>query len=221
MTASLSALGRDRNPRDTAAAAIAPSHSAGADMKQCLRPQRSALSAHPVPIQANAMAHIRAVRASGRCQKFVDTPRASGSAHQKRTPIGRRTQSPALFDPTGAPLRGSVGSGSVTTAPTPFSSRQLNRRTGRRAVGTEHTTIACFGPQQGATSRALEEVDAGIHRHRLFEPCAAERADQFRGDDRHAHCRCCRHWESAAGWRLAAIACTLAAKTVASSHGNC
>lgn len=197
MTAPLSAFGLDRNPRDTAAAAIAPSHSAGADMKQCLRPQRSALSAHPVPIQANAIAHMSAVCASGRCQKFVATPRAIGSTHQKTTPNGWRIQSLCLTERAAAPLPVSVMSRSATTAMTFISARQLSRRTGRRSVGTKHATIAGLRSQQGATSRALEEVDARVNRHGLGEPSATDRADQFRGDDGHAH-SCCHHRETAA-----------------------
>ena len=83
LTASPSAFSPDRTPSATSPVARAPSHNTGAEMKQWRRPQRAALRAHPVPIHANAMAHMTAVRASGICRKFVETPRASGNTHQK------------------------------------------------------------------------------------------------------------------------------------------
>jgi hypothetical protein len=46
------------------------------------------LRAHPVPIHANAMVHMRAVRASGICRKFVEIPSEIGNTHQKRLPMG-------------------------------------------------------------------------------------------------------------------------------------
>jgi hypothetical protein len=48
-----------------------------------------------------------------------------------------------------------------------------------RAIGTEHTAIAGFGPKQGFAGRALVEKLTGIRRHRFLALLAALRA----GDD--------------------------------------
>jgi hypothetical protein len=208
-------------PKATSPAAIAPSHSTGADMKQWRRPQRSALSVHPVPIHANARVHMRPVCGTGRCQKFVDIPRAIGSAHQTMMPIGWRDQSLDLAGSRGAQLVVSVIPRSPATAPTAFVARQLNGRARHGAVRTEHAAIAGFGSQHRAAHSALEKIDAGIHRHDLTVSCATEWADQFRTYDRDAR-RCCRrHLETAAGPMPSIMACTLAVKTRASRCGYC
>lgn len=220
MTSSPSAFRPDMTPKPASAAAIAPSHSTGADMKQWRRPQRSALSAHPVPIHANARAHIRPVCGSGRCQKSVEFPKAIGRAHQKMIPIGWRTQSLGLA-PVGAQPVVSVVPRSPTTPPGVCGLRELNGRARHGAVRTEHTAIARFGSQHGAACGALEKIDAGIDRHHLGVPCATEGADQLRPDDRYAR-RCLRrHLETAVELMPSIMARALAAKTRASRCGNC
>ena len=208
-------------PKPTSPAAIAPSHSTGPDIKQWRRPQRSALSAHPVPIHANATVQMRADCASGTRQKFVDTPRAIGSAHQKVMPIGWRSQSLGLTEPMGAQLVGSLILRSPATATSTFGARELNGWTRYRPVRTEHAAVARFGCQRRPACGALEEIDAGVDRHDLGVPCATDRADQFRADDPYVR-RCCRrHCETAVGLIPPTMACTWAAKARASRCGNC
>src|SRR5258707_15459719 len=54
----------------------------------------------------------------------------------------------------------------------------LNRRTGHRAIGTEHTAIARFWPQLRAAAAAFVKELAGIGRH-AFRFCRAA----MRGSD--------------------------------------
>src|SRR5260370_2567234 len=56
----------------------------------------------------------------------------------------------------------------------------LDRRTGHRAVGTEHTAIALLRPQPHATAGALIEKLACIGRHGLRFGGSAVRAGNYR-----------------------------------------
>lgn len=165
-------------------------------MKQWRRPQRAALRAHPVPIHANAIVHMRAVRASGICRKFVEIPREIGNTHQNRVPMGWRSQS---LDIAGAAVAQSprslaVISGSSTTARITCGPGQLHGRARHGAVRTEHAAIARLGPQHAAACRTFEEVDAGIERHRFHVMRPAERARELRLHHRHDGGGFCRHW---------------------------
>src|SRR5260370_2871707 len=56
----------------------------------------------------------------------------------------------------------------------------LDRRTGHRAVGTEHTAIALLRPQPHATAGALIEKLACIGRHGLRFGSSAVRSGNYR-----------------------------------------
>src|SRR5581483_3497040 len=213
LTASPSAFLPESTPSATNAVARAPSHNTGPEMKQWRRPQRTALRTHPVPIHAKATAHVTAVHESGRCRKFVDTPRASGNTHQKRTPTGWRSQSVEGAEDMGEPLRCSIViSGSPTTSRITCGPCQLNGRARHRAVGAEHAAIARLGSEQVAARETFEEVDAGAGRHRL----PVERRAEWAGELRFRHCDAgggmCRHRGAAGRPSPSTIVCTLAAK---------
>jgi len=92
-TTLLSAWAPETMPEPTSAAAMAPNHRTGPEMKQCRRAQRRALSRQPVPIQAKAPAQMNASVASDRPRTFVDAPMRVGSTHQNTIPPGLRAQS--------------------------------------------------------------------------------------------------------------------------------
>src|SRR5215469_12714912 len=98
----------------TSAVAMAPSHSTGPEMKQWRRAHRSALRMQPVPIHANAAAHMEAVHPSDRPRKLVDTPRAIGAPHQNAIASGWRDQSVDLPGVVGTLMRHLI---SVTATP--------------------------------------------------------------------------------------------------------
>lgn len=96
----------------------------------------------PVPIHANATAHVNAVQSSDRPRKFVDTPSAIGIPHQNAMSSGWRDQSLGLPCVTDTLIL-DFESGTAILAGIAFGAGDLNRRTPDGAVGAEHSAIDC------------------------------------------------------------------------------